>query len=84
MGRRDMERFFDKNDLPDGTKVNLFTWSGRAIAIGAAIFVVTLLITKDYLEAFAWAFVVMLMVAWGGPYIQYALAWNFLKDKVKK
>lgn len=84
MGRRDMERFFEKNHLPDGKKVNLFTWSGRAIVAGAAVFIVAFLVTKDNFEAIVWAVIIMLMIAWGGPYIQYALAWNFLKDKDKK
>ncbi|HOV80753.1 MAG TPA: hypothetical protein PK728_11730 [Bacillota bacterium] len=83
-GRKDMERFFEKNDLPNGEKVNLYTWSARAILIALVVMILVFVITKEALDAIAWMFIALFIVAWGGPYAQYAIAWNFMTDKKKR
>jgi cytochrome b subunit of formate dehydrogenase len=79
-----MEKFFEKNDLPSGEKVNLYTWTARAMAIAVIVLFITLFITGNTFDAIVGALFALLIIAWVGPYAQYAIAWNFLKDKVKK
>lgn len=80
--KKEFEEYFERHLLPDGNKVSLITWVGRSMLVALVVGCIYGYITRDGLSAIGWAFVILLIVAWGGPYAEFALAWY--RDKPNK
>ncbi|CEP67887.1 Uncharacterized [Moorella glycerini] len=78
------ERFFEKNALPNGEKVNIYIWAGRAIVSAFIVMFATMLFGMEFPSSLGWFFVVLIVVSWLGPYVEYAIAWNFYKPTDNK
>lgn len=74
--RREVERYFERNRLPNGEKVPLGMWA----MIAGATAILILIITKSY----EWTFLVLIMVGGLGPFIHHAVAWQLDSTKGRK
>lgn len=43
--------------------------------------IISAIVTKDVLNIIAWFLSLALIVSWGGPYLEYAIAWQRKKTK---
>jgi len=79
--RRKFEEYFEKHRLPDGSKVSIVDWSWRGLVAGFIAAIISAIVTKDVLNIIAWFLSLALIVSWGGPYLEYAIAWQRKKTK---
>lgn len=80
-GRKEFQEYFEKNALPNGDKISIVTWAGRGMITGLIAGIIAAMINSNVTEAVGWGFISAICVSWGGPYVEFAIAWNKEPDK---
>lgn len=80
-GRKEVERFCETRELPNGSFIPAHKWTGRGLLAALVTLIITLLAGLDMLNIIGWMFIVLVFTSWAGPYIEYAIAWNRASKK---